>query len=106
MEHCVPDALTKNYFGMLVNSFFKILPIRESEDGSLVIYLNSLQHELLGCRELMHELDDDARFLRLIVILQYLIDHPSCPVQDVRREVFKAIRLCEQLSSMYGGDEP
>ena len=41
-----------NYLRNLVNRFFKILPIREQDDGSLSTYMRSLQMELLGCKNL------------------------------------------------------
>ena len=46
--------------------------------------------------------------MTLISILQYLIDTPDCPVQDVKREVFRAISICNKLKSRYtmcGNDE-
>lgn len=98
----ISKQLLCNYFDSLVNCFFKILPIRESEEKSLVVYIQSLQSELLGCKELITTLDDDARFLTLLSILQFLIDTPSCPVRTVKREVFKAIRICNGLKSQYG----
>lgn len=99
----VPEKLVGNFFDKLVNGFFKILPIREKGEDSLPIYMRSLQTEVLGCGELIHCLNEDARFLRLASTLQYLIDHPECDVQTVKREVFKSIRICEQLSKKYDG---
>lgn len=99
----VSGELVGNFFHALVNSFFKILPMREDEEVTLPVYIRSLQVELLGCKELISELNNDARFLRLLATLQYLIDHPRCSVQSVKREVFKSIRLCEQMSEQYRG---
>lgn len=90
-----------NYLAALINHFFKILPIRENGDSSLRVYMRSLQAELLGCRELVEAIHDDALFLTLISILQHLIDTPDCPVQDVKREVFRAISICNKLKSRY-----
>lgn len=103
------SQVLSNYFKMLVNHFFKILPIRENEEGSLQVYIKSLQIELLGCNELVCAIHNDASYLTLISILQYLLDNPSCPVKDVKREVFKAISICNKLSEIYcdeGGDTP
>lgn len=104
-ETKVSNRLIYNYLDTMVNSFFKILPIRESEAESLPVYLTSLQHELLGCEGLIHELNDDARFMRLMVMVQYLLDHPEASIADVKREVFKAIRICTQLRDQYGEAE-
>ena len=42
-------TMLNNYFRTLVNLFFKILPIKESGESSLEVYMRSLQAELLGC---------------------------------------------------------
>ena len=81
-----------NYLRNLVNRFFKILPIREQDDGSLSTYMRSLQMELLG---------NDASLITLLSILQYLIDNPDSSVTIVRREVFHAISICNKLKATY-----
>lgn len=98
----ITDELLQNYFKSLVNCFFKILPIRENEEDTLWTYIESLQIELLGCKELICVLKDDSGFLTLIAILQYLLDNPECPVKTVKREVFKAINICKRLQTQYG----
>ena len=95
------SAILNNYLRNLVNLFFKILPIRESEEPSLQTYMESLQAELIGCSDLIVSLKHDAMFLSLISILQYLIDHANEPVQIYRREVFKAISICNKLKARY-----
>ena len=90
-----------NYLGALINLFFKILPIKESGEESVDVYMRSLQIELLGCKELIEALHDDARFLTLLSILQYLIDNPSSEIATVRREVFRAISVCNKLRRRY-----
>jgi len=97
----VTSELLHNYFTTLVNRFFKILPMREAEDASLSLYMQSLQKELLGCKEFIPELCNDAVYLSLLGSLQYLIDNPECTVREVRREVFNAISLCNKLRAVY-----
>lgn len=97
----ISSELLQNYFKSLVNRFFKILPIREAEDASLPVYMQSLQKELLGCKTFIPTLCDDAVYLSLLGILQYLIDNPQCTVREVKREVFNAISLCNKLKSVY-----
>lgn len=91
--------LLRNYFKSLVNQFFKILPMRENEENSLTTYMQSLQAELLGCQELIGNLREDASYLTLLSILQYLIDNPDCQVRAVKREVFKCISICNKLKA-------
>jgi len=97
----INDELVENYFRNLVNLFFKILPIREKEEETLVAYMKSLQSELIGCGELITAIHNDAAFMTLLAILQYLIDHPSDPVSKFRSDVFKSITICNKLRSRY-----
>lgn len=94
-------AVLGNYFRTLINLFFKILPLKESKERSLETYMRSLQSELLGCKALVTAIHEDALFLSLISILQYLIDHPESEVAFVRREVFRAISICNKLNERY-----
>jgi len=84
----------------LVNMFYKILPIRESEEPTLHKYLLSLQREMLGCQSLIIALHHDEQYLVLLSILQYLIDNESS-VDVVKSEVFKAIRILKKLEQKY-----
>ena len=97
----ITSSLLRNYFRNLVNQFFKILPMRENEEGSLFVYMKSLQSELLGCKELIPEVRESSLYLTLLAILQYLIDNPECSVTEVKREVFRAISVCNKLKSIY-----
>ena len=97
----IEEPLVENYFRNLVNLFFKILPIRENEETTLAAYMKSLLVELIGCRELIVEVHNDAAFLTLLATLQYLIDHPEAPVSKFRSEVFKSISICNKLRARY-----
>ena len=95
----------QNHLRALVNRFFKILPMRENSgdhiEESLTTYMRSFQAELLGCKGLICEIQNDESYLTLIAILQFLIDNPDTTVRTVRREVFKAISLCNKLIAQY-----
>lgn len=101
----ITSNLLRNYFRNLVNQFFKILPMRENEEDSLCVYMKSLQSELLGCKELVPEVRESSLYLTLLAILQYLIDNPDCSVTEVKREVFRAISVCNKLKSIYANME-
>lgn len=94
-------TVLNNYLRSLINLFFKILPLWEGGESSLTVYMQSLQAELLGCNELVEAIHNDSLFLSLISILQYLIDTPDCEVPIVKREVFRAISICNKLKSRY-----
>ena len=93
--------LVQNYFRNLVNQFFKILPMRETDEGSLPVYIESLYLELLGCGSVVDGLNKDAYFLTLLSILRYMIDNPNCSVHSTKRQVFKAISICNKLKAQF-----
>ena len=97
----IDESLLGNYLRNLVNLFFKILPIRESEEPSLQEYMISLQAELLGCAGLIQAVHNDHMFMSLVAILQDLIDHPDSAVHTYTREVFKAFSICNKLKARY-----
>ena len=97
----VPDQAVENYFTVLVNQFFKILPIKESGEKTLTVYMKSLRNELLGLEALFERLQNDAYLVSLTAILQYLIDNDT-DVAEVKTEVFKAIDICKKLKKRYG----
>lgn len=97
----IPEEMVCHYFEHLVGGLFKILPIRESGEKSLPVYLRSLQIEILGCKGLISELGNDPRFISLTSILNYLRENPYIEVREVKREVFKAIDICNKMKDKY-----
>lgn len=100
----LPNRLIRNYFHSLVNCYFKILPIRESGEKTIAVYLESLKAEMLGCGGLLEDIKNDPSYMTLLSILQYFIDHPDCDIAEVRREVFRAIRICNKIAGKYGAE--
>jgi len=99
----LPDMVVQKYFKALVGQFYKILPIKESGEPSLGKYMDSLQREMIGCRDLIVALDCDELYLSLLSMLQYLIEN-DCDTNTVRCEVFKAISICKKLQKKYGAE--
>lgn len=99
------QKLVYKYFKHLVNRFFKILPMRENNEETLPSYIQSLQLELLGCNNLVEEIHNQSDFLTLLSILQYFIDNPVCNTEIVRREVFRAISICNALQNEFVSPE-
>lgn len=95
----------KNYMRSLVDRFFKILPLWEDGEETLPEYLDSMLIELSGFRSMMFALHHDQDYVTLIAIVQYLIDNPETPTRVVKREVFRAISVCNKLSAKYGTKE-
>ena len=97
----LPNRLVNNYFNSLVNCYFKILPIRENGEQTIGVYLESLKAEMLGCGGLLEDIKNDPSYMTLLSILQYFIDNPDCDIAEVRREVFRAIRICNKIADKY-----
>lgn len=97
----IDAGILHNYFKRLVNQFFKILPMRENSEETLTTYMQSLQTELLGCQSFIVAIHNDSDYLTMLSILQYLIDHPDCSVSKVKREVFRAISICNKLRAKF-----
>lgn len=91
----------EKYFRNLVNMFYKILPMREENEPSLMTYMSSLQAELLGCKSLIKALDNDPSYTSLLFILQFLIDNTDADHAKVRREIFRAISICNKIADKY-----
>lgn len=88
------------YISGLINRFYKILPLREEGEPTLRQYQESLLREMLGCQSLVVAMKDDDRYMSLLAILQYMIDHePDVP--KTKAEVFRAINILRQLQRKY-----
>lgn len=98
----IPERMFFNRLGNMVNQFYKILPIKESGEPTLGKYMESLQRELLGCKDLIVALDDDPQYLSLLSILEYMICH-DCDVKTVKSDVFKAIGILRRMQQKLGG---
>lgn len=94
-----------SYFRNLVNLLFKILPMRENNEETLAAYMESLIRELVGFSDLFAATDNDAGLLQILAIVRYLEGHPDCSVKTVRREVFRAISICNRLKDRYAEGE-
>lgn len=105
LDQPLSENLVKNYFKNLVNRYFKILPMRENNEPSLSKYLRSLRIELIGCKGIIPELREEPDFLTLLSILEYIIENPNCPIDDIRSEVFHAISICKRLQKRAGEEE-
>lgn len=97
----INNEIIRGYFKRLVDKLFKILPMRENNEESLTTYMQTLQVELLGLQEFIVTINNDADYLSILSILQYLIDNPDCSISVVKREVFSAISTCNRLRARF-----
>lgn len=100
-DFIISPELLDNYFKNLINRFFKILPMKECEEATLSVYINSLEFEMLGFGGLTEAIKYDSEFVSLLSILERIRDVSVCSVSDVRREVFRAISIIEKLRNKY-----
>lgn len=100
----ISSRMASNYINALVNKFYKILPIKETNEDTLKPYLESLLREMLGLGELMAFFHDDDRYLTLLCIVRYFIDHEA-DIGTVRTEVFRAIGILKKLQKKYCTNE-
>ena len=94
----ISEKYIGNYVSSLVNCFYKILPMREDGEPSLQLYMEGLRRELIGCGALIPILGEEPMYSTLLCILQSFIDHPDTAIADVKRDVFRAITICKNLS--------
>lgn len=94
------NILLANYIDSLIGKFYKILPIKESNESTLLSYVESFQRELIGCKNAMKKLSYDSRYMTLIAILSYIKDNID-DVQKIRSDVFRAIDICKKLKEQY-----
>jgi len=92
----ITDELFENYLDRLVPRFFKILALNDEQNPTLIQYIKSFQRELVGSKNLVNVLNNDARFLTLISTLQYFIDNGVN-----NSEVKKCISISKQLKEHY-----
>jgi hypothetical protein len=93
-----------NYLNFLINRFYKILPIQETQTDTLQSYLESLFIELKGNHILIDKIKCDGNFLILLGTLQYFIQNNDIEHSTYRREVFKCTNIIKKLLDKYGGD--
>ena len=97
----IDDLSLENYLNSLIGKIYKLLPLRESSQGTFPIYLRGLRDELFGFTGVVSKFSYDPSYVSILAILQFLVDSPECPVEDVRREVFSMISLCKRLISKH-----
>jgi len=99
----IPKSSFCNYFEFLINKTYKILPLKEEKSKTLKYYLESLQRELIGNKELITVLVNEPRFITVLNTMQYLIAE-EYSVKVCKSEVFKCIRILEEINAKYFKD--
>jgi hypothetical protein len=96
----LPSENFCKYFDFLIDKTYKILPLKEEKSETLKTYLESFQRELIGNKELIHSLVNEPQFITVLNTMQFLIDGEYSN-QICKKEVFKCIRILQNIQSKY-----
>lgn len=93
----IHDIALNNYLERLINKVFKLLPLKEEDNPTLDIYLESLQYELIGGKNVLLKLSHNPEYLSLILSLESLnyIDD----LELYKRKIFECIGIIKKLNS-------
>lgn len=94
-----------HYLSCLINQIFKILPLKEQNSEFIDTHISDIIKELKGFDMLIKDTEYDAVIMRILAILSYYEQNIYVSsVEDVRRNIFKMITLCEKLKYRIEGD--
>lgn len=91
----ISDKLYEKYKNRLINSIYKILPMKEEDTSTIETYIESLVYELTGIDKLFVGEDELQEILVIIAILENLKKETNISI--VKREVFRAIGLVKRM---------
>lgn len=91
----IPNIILDEYKARLTGKIFKLLPMKEEGSKTWDIYLESLLSEMVGNKEMIEELRNNAEFLSLLGTLEGILGEDD--VDIVRREVFKALDILKKM---------
>ena len=94
-----------HYLSCLINQIIKILPLKEQNSEFIDTHISDIIKELKGFDMLIKDTGYDAVIMRILAILSYYEQNIYVSsVEDVRRNIFKMITLCEKLKYRIEGD--
>lgn len=86
-----------NYLNFLINRVYKCLPMKENEEPTLSLHINSLLREIIGNQNLIVQLKNNANFVSLIGKLNYLAITKNIDLKTYRKDIFDCIALIEKI---------
>lgn len=99
------DEQISAYLGDLINKFYKIIPIKESGEGTLAQYMKGLAREMIGFRQMDSRMQNDHCYSTLLSILHYHINDTDADFAALKSDVFKAISLLKKMRKDYLADK-
>lgn len=103
----ISDKNIGSYFKYLVNKTYKILPLKEEainkkSNDSYFLYLDRLMAELSGFQFLFGIIDSEPKMMDYFNIIAYLRWDDKYTHRECKSEVFKAIRILNDISNKNG----
>ena len=95
----ISEELCDNYFEVLVNRIYKVLPLKEEGSETLSVYIESLLSEMTGNKELIDYIRNDGQYLSVMNSLEFIRQCDDIII--CKREVFKCIRTVKNLQRKY-----
>lgn len=91
----------------LTGRVFKILPLKEAEENGenvyLGVYIESLARDMYGATETFPELQSMQGYVSALNIVEFLL-HNDFSKSICKREVFKILRLLNEIEKQIGGE--
>lgn len=101
----IPDKMFVNYLDYLIGKVYKMLPMRENKDDTLVEYMESIIREMIGNQQLMGEIKYDARFQSVINKLEYLTFKKDVDFKVFRKDILDSLPLLKEIKEQYEKEE-
>jgi len=92
--------MIKEYLNYLIDSVFKILPLKEEENIGLNEYIDSLIIQVIGAKANYGDLNKNQKFMSILNILYYFKNN-DFTIKQCKREVFKCIDILKHILKEY-----
>jgi len=89
-----------NYLNYLINQLYKTLCLKEENSLTLTSYIESLQREIVGSKEMILFLKNDARIMSVLSRLQYLSSN-KVNQKIFKKEIFYCIKSIQDIKEKY-----
>jgi hypothetical protein len=97
----IPVELFSNYLEYLISQVYKILPMSEQNDRTIIPHLMSLQVEIIGNIELMKEIKYDGNFQKVLANIEYLIHNNNLAIYQIRKIVLNTTNIIKKIKEKY-----
>jgi hypothetical protein len=97
----IPVELFSNYLEYLISQIYKILPMSEQNDRTIISHLMNLQVEITGNLELMKKIKYDGNFQKVLANIEYLIHNKDLEIFKIRKIVLNTTNIIKKIKEKY-----